>query len=76
MRENFLFFHTVVFQKKNQEKNWFFHGKFVVRIAYWVLQKKEGNNSTMWKLRGFTFTLMHFWQKFRDSNSFTKEITK
>ena len=29
---------------------------------------------TLWKLR--KFTLMHFWQKFRESNSFTKEITK
>ena len=30
--------------------------------------------STVWKLR--EFTPAHFWQKFRESNSFTKEITK
>ena len=29
---------------------------------------------TVWKLREFTLT--HFWKKFRESNSFTKEITK
>ena len=27
----------------------------------------------MWKLRKFTLTL--FWQKFRESNGFTKEVT-
>ena len=30
--------------------------------------------STVWKLRKFTLTL--FWQKSRESNGFTKEITK
>ena len=30
--------------------------------------------TTVWKLRKFTLT--HFWQKFRESNTFTKEITK
>ena len=30
--------------------------------------------TTVWKLRKFTFTL--FWQKFRESNVFAKEITK
>ena len=29
---------------------------------------------TVWKLRKITLT--HFWQKFRESNGFTKEITK
>ena len=29
---------------------------------------------TVWKLREFSLT--HFWQKFRESNSFAKEITK
>ena len=32
------------------------------------------NSVTVWKLREFTLT--HFWLKFRESNSFTKEITK
>ena len=29
---------------------------------------------TVWKLRKFTVTL--FWQRFRESNGFTREITK
>ena len=31
---------------------------------------------TVWKLREFSLTLTHFWQKFRQSNVFTKEITE
>ena len=31
-------------------------------------------HSTVWKLRKFSLT--YFWQKFRQSNGFTKEITK
>ena len=34
----------------------------------------HGSHRTVWKLRKFTLTL--FWQKFRESNIFTKEITK
>ena len=29
---------------------------------------------TVWKLRKITLT--HFWKKFRESNGYTKEITK
>ena len=31
-------------------------------------------HSTVWRLRNFTLT--HFWQNFRESNGFTKELTK
>ena len=32
--------------------------------------------SIVWKLRKFTLTLALFWQNFRETNVFTKEITK
>ena len=32
------------------------------------------SGDTLWKLRKFILTL--FWQKFRETNVFTKEITK
>ena len=35
---------------------------------------KRNEIHTVWKLREITLT--HFWQKFRESNGFTKEITK
>ena len=39
-----------------------------------ILRKMATAHSTVWKLRKFTFTL--FWQKFRETNVFTKEIDK
>ena len=32
------------------------------------------NNSAVWKL--WKFTVTHLWQKFRENNVFTKEVTK
>ena len=41
------------------------------RSAMTILHNVE---NTVWKL--WKFTLTYFWQKIRESNGFTKEITK
>ena len=48
-------------------------GKYIVRNLFLEIQFRESNLTTLWKFQKFTLT--HFWQKFRESNGFTKEIT-
>ena len=58
-----------VFQ--NIPSNQFTLGFISDRGGFTKFSRKNGD-STVWKLRKFTFTL--FWQKFRESKKFTKEI--
>ena len=75
--ERLIHIHSVVKWKNSQQKNIssnqlfsiFFSKTFVSRN---FCQKKSG--STVWKFR--KFSLIHFWQKFRESTVFTKEFTK
>ena len=64
-------FVKVTFSLKKLLKNWFHGKKFrwerILRFPHCAL-------CTVWKLRKFSLTL--FWQKFRETNSLTKEITK
>ena len=43
-------------------------------VAKELISRKKNISSALWKLRKFTITLL--WQKFCESNDFTKEITK
>ena len=60
MRENSRNFHTV----KNVKNN--------VKNFREINFGKRGCNGTVWKLR--EFSLMHFYQKFRESKEITKEL--
>ena len=40
----------------------------------YIIQGCNVDPGHVWKLQKFTFT--HFWQKFRESNDYTKQITK
>ena len=61
-KEDFLFFDEIISANEKHKLN----NGFVVSALYTV--------GTVWKLRKFSLT--HFWQKFREINGFTKEVTK
>ena len=60
-------------REKFREINWYDYT--VVRAQHSVeITEIYSHAFTVWKLQKFSLTL--FWQKFRESNGFTKEITK
>ena len=60
-------------------KSFWFHVKNVLKAKFELslqdfISRKMFSAYTVWKLR--KFSLMYFWQKFRESNSSTKQVTK
>ena len=90
VRLNFRNFHTVCVEKREILSHWkkfrqinylvisllkpLFSRNFCEKCVRENFCNFHSVGPTLWKLRKFTLT--KFWQKFRESNGFTKEITK
>ena len=81
LRVSFCNFHTAHWFEVRKIARFFLIKKIFRQIVGFTkflpkMRKTKGTTSTqlVWKL--LRFSLTHFWQKFREINDFTKEITK